>query len=276
MAETSTRNDFYVTVSSNASTEYYPSNTVNHFRNRLAEPIRLSDGVKDGWEVGLIEILTPPNRAYLGLTKEDLTVELLYSKPEADGLNTEKRHTLTLNPFLDGAQFAVELANALLERDLPMEFKKIKVLRPLGRNLFSVVLNRHVYITFRERLRKKLGLDPKCMSESGAIGTDKEDSIECGGLVDVAAGFHSLWVYSDCCGHRAVGGVRVPLLRTIVVKTAALEEVVHQMFTRPDYVPVSQNYLPSLEVFITDNTGAPIPFFPGEAVITLHFRPRKD
>lgn len=276
MGETAIKKDFYVTVSSNASAKYYPSNTVSQFRNLLAEPIRLSEAA-EGWEVGLVEIVMPPNRAHLELSEEDLTVKLLFSKPMMQGPKIEVRHTVTLSPFTTAMEFTVRLAGALRAEDVPEQFRGgIKLSRPLGNSMFAMTLNRYTFITFSERVLRMIGIDHKCLTDFGAIGSETEKELMCWGLVDVTAGFHSLWVYSNCCEHRAVGGVRVPLLRTIVVKSKDLEDVVHQVFTRPDYIPVSQNYLSSLEVFITDNTGSPIPFFPGESVVSLHFRPKGD
>ena len=137
-------------------------------------------------------------------------------------------------------------------------------------------VERNMYLSFSEKLWQVLGFDASCAGEDGSnrkIGSVNRD-VKCPGFVDMHVGLHSLWVYSDCCGHRAVGGVRAPLLRTVKLKSSESGDVVHRVFTRPYYVAVSQSFMPSLEVFITDNTGQKVPFFPGELVGTLHFRPR--
>ena len=55
------RNQFYVTLFSNASKEVYPDNTLTAFRIHLAQPIDL--GSSSDWEVGLAELsYNAPNR----------------------------------------------------------------------------------------------------------------------------------------------------------------------------------------------------------------------
>ena len=271
--------DFYVTLSSNASVEYFPSNMVNAFSNRLAEPLRLDEGLSYEWEVGLVEIMVPPNRGHLDLGREDLTVELLHVTTLMNGqFVDEVRAVVELKPFWTGSAFTTNLQNALKDPSLPKAFKEhIRVDQPRegGTNVFGLHLDTEMYVKFTPRMRKVLGVDPKYVDECGRVGTIEHEGMTIEGVVDLTAGFHSMWVYSNCCEHRAVGGVRVPLLRTLVLKSKDFERVYHRIFIRPDYVPVSLNYLPSLEVFITDNTGTPIPFFPGEAVVNLHFRPRR-
>ena len=99
-----TPKDFYVTVSSNASTEFYPSNKVNHFFNRLSEPIQLSEA--NHWEVALTEVMLPPTLSHLDLTNDDLKLKL---RVRFAGLLDGKRHhldaELQLKPFADGNTF---------------------------------------------------------------------------------------------------------------------------------------------------------------------------
>ena len=48
-------NEFYVTLPSNASTNFFPANKPHEYKIRLAHPIQL----RGNWEVGLAEILYP-------------------------------------------------------------------------------------------------------------------------------------------------------------------------------------------------------------------------
>ena len=47
---------FYVTLPSDISGYYFPSNTINNIRTKLATPIEFE---RDRWEVGLVEISYP-------------------------------------------------------------------------------------------------------------------------------------------------------------------------------------------------------------------------
>ena len=71
-------NDFHVTLTSNACTDYFPSNTVGRFSNLLAHPLELTDGGDGrGWEVGLKEVSFPGYRTPLALKKEDYIVTFM-------------------------------------------------------------------------------------------------------------------------------------------------------------------------------------------------------
>ena len=278
MAKTEARgqNDFFVTVSSNASTQFYPENVVAHFRNQLAEPLRLSEIEK--WEVALSEIVCPPVKCVSEFSTEDLTVTLDYF-PGGEHPDNEVRVTLIIGSFNDARTFAHEIhaaARTAFEKYANPLLTSFRVnLNPTEQSVvFKVVQN--IYIGFSEKLWKILGLDGSCVGEEGHLRKvgSRHKQIRCTGFFDMYAGLHSLWVYSDCCEHRSVGGVRAPLFRTVVVKTAEMGDVIHRVYNRPYYLPVSQSYLPSLEMFITDNTGQKVSFFPGELVCTLHFRLR--
>lgn len=264
--------DFYVTLSSNASVEYYPHNTLNHFRNRLAEPIRLDNPSQ--WQVALTEISAPANWSHV-LSEEDLTVKLLGWRHERglgdDVTLGQVQGSVTLKPFIHGRDLPKALSQAL--RDQDDLFKNgIKMTYAMGNNHVILTLRRRVFVTFSQRLRDALGLGSESVTVSGALGSEREKkSYLC--ALDINAGFRSLWVYSDCCEHRLVGDVRAPLLRTLW-KNDYPEFAFHDTFRPPYYLPVSGGHLSSLEIVITDNTGKPIAFRPGEVVLTLHFRPR--
>ena len=59
---TTTSNDFYVTLPSNASTDEFQGNAPNHFTVRLPHPLHLQWG---GWTVGLSSLFFPDIRANL-------------------------------------------------------------------------------------------------------------------------------------------------------------------------------------------------------------------
>jgi hypothetical protein len=90
--------------------------------------------------------------------------------------------------------------------------------------------------------------------------------------VDVDAEYRTLWIYSNACAHRRVGGTRTPLLRTIPVIERDMYTQAYIHYQKPYYIPVSQNYFPALELLITDTAGRKIPFQAGQVIATLHFR----
>lgn len=78
-------NDFYVTLPSNASMQYFPQNTQSSYRTKLTSPLMLNSA----WEVGLSEIFIPRNwfnigdhnnsyTVYLKTRKSDITTTVQY------------------------------------------------------------------------------------------------------------------------------------------------------------------------------------------------------
>ena len=62
--------NFYVTLPSNASMQYFPKNTQSSYRTKLASPLILNGE----WEVGLAEIFIPRNWFNVGEHNNDYTL----------------------------------------------------------------------------------------------------------------------------------------------------------------------------------------------------------
>lgn len=71
-------NDFYVTLPSNASMQYFPQNTQSSYRTKLISPLMLNNE----WEVGLSEIFIPRNWFNIGDHNNNYTVYLKTSKSD--------------------------------------------------------------------------------------------------------------------------------------------------------------------------------------------------
>jgi hypothetical protein len=71
-----------------------------------------------------------------------------------------------------------------------------------------------------------------------------------------------------------VGEVMVPLLRTLPIVNDK-REVVHSIFDKPHYVPLSRFQFENVEILITSDTGLELSFPQGHTVVTLHFRRAK-
>lgn len=268
---------FYVTLSSNACQEIFPQNTVSHFWNLLASPLELKEHT-DGrsWEVGLVSLCLPGHRARLTLEKEDYTFTFWTPSqnpegraPKPEELQTDEvGHFYALNDFV---------------KTMNMNFRNSKVLSGLSKNckidgyerlgVFRLRTPKNVFIKMTDKMMNVLGLDPRERNPQGFFGSAKKRCITWG-HVDAWVGSKSLWVYSDCCEYRAVGGSRVPLLGTVCVSKWEATDLVNRQYDSPLYLPVRQHYIDSIEVSIKDNTGGDVSFFPGEALMTLHFRRR--
>ena len=259
-------NDFYVTVTSNGSTKYFPDNTVGSFSNHLAEPIRLSDYA--GWEVGLTEITFPTVRNHVVFSRDDLICNVRMERSHNQGALSV---VVRLRPFYDAVSFASMFKAAMKTSRLPNANLGIKVRVPYGKNLIMFELLPWFFVSFSEKVWKVLGLDSKLATVSKYMLGNPDKNVKAYGMVNSRAQCRSVWVYSNCCMYRIVSDVRVPLLRTVEIRDGETD-VIHRVFTHPYYLPVSQSFLPSLEMYLRDNTGKPLDFFSGETVATLHFK----
>ena len=105
---TTTSDDFYVTLLSNASTEEFQANAPNHFTVRLPRPLHLPG---EGWQVGLSSLSLPDTRAnlYRLVLKQQYLFSLKWFVLR-NGKRTKRRTTVQmddidhLDSVLDGEQ----------------------------------------------------------------------------------------------------------------------------------------------------------------------------
>ena len=89
--------------------------------------------------------------------------------------------------------------------------------------------------------------------------------------MDLYRGFNSLYVYCDAAEAIPVGDTKAPLLR-VVDAARNFGDLIHRLYTTPQYVPVSRKEFNTMEIYIRDGTGRPVPFEFGKVIATLHFR----
>ncbi|KAG8174224.1 hypothetical protein JTE90_016548 [Oedothorax gibbosus] len=68
--------NFYVTLTSTASMDYFPNNTQSSYRTKLNTPLRLNGD----WEVALSEICMP--RTWFNIAEHNNTYTLSFEKEE--------------------------------------------------------------------------------------------------------------------------------------------------------------------------------------------------
>ena len=85
--------------------------------------------------------------------------------------------------------------------------------------------------------------------------------------------FKSIFVYTDIIKDQIVGDTQVPLLGALPV----IEKPGNQLywaFQHPLYVPITKNFIDTIEIKMTDETGKTIMFKDGLAIVRLHIRKR--
>lgn len=256
--------DFYVILSSNASAAYYPHNTLTHFWNRLPRAIEMAEGE---WKVGLAEFQAPVN--WVHLTERDAEIKIVTVNRKDGNATTENKTSILHGRYNDLRSFVKAL------KDVFQNETKIRATYSLPTRSMKISLAPGTFMTVSGRMLTMLGLTTdraqKTDADAYTLGDVKRKTVYEGRL-DLDAGFHTLWIYSNACAHRIVGDVRAPLLRMVAVGTSEAGEIKSINFDNVHYVPVSQSYFQTLEIFITDTAGRPVPFLPGQVTATLHFR----
>ena len=68
-----------------------------------------------------------------------------------------------------------------------------------------------------------------------------------------------------------MGDIKAPLLH-VVDAPGNFGDLIHRLYTTPQYVRVSSKEFNTVEIDIRDDTGRSVPFEFGKVVATLHFR----
>ena len=89
--------------------------------------------------------------------------------------------------------------------------------------------------------------------------------------VDPNRGLYSLYVYCDAAEAIPVSDIKDPLLR-VVDSAGNFGDTINRLYMTPQYVPVSKKEFNTVEIYIRDDTGRPVPFEFGKVITTLHFR----
>lgn len=250
---------FYVTVSSNVNTDYFPDNKLTHFFNRLQTPLNLHN---QKWVVGLAEIQCPFNwkdvqegECYCTLLNvNSLLKETCYI---AAGHYAKNRYLIH---YLNDA-----ITNLKDEDMRDNIFFKIDVVS----GKVVVELPENILISFSPKLTRILGFE--------STQPDKINSKYKGrDVMDINDGFHHLFVYTNLIEARPVGDTIAPLLRIIPVLHAGGTVNKINSFNNVHYLPVKRQIFESVEIDIRDGTGDNIPFERGSILITLHFKFQND
>lgn len=243
---------FYMTLPSNSSLEYFPDNTLTKFKVKLPESIRF-EGTP--MEVGLSELHFPH-------TWNNITGGRLYfDHPGTLGwrvCNLLDGHYDTVPQLIDQVQSAIN--ESLLNND-PEQFKFIY--NSLTRKVTIQVLGIHKLMLV-DPVASILGFKHSTLIETTTTAPLVGD-------VNIITG---LYVYTNIVSAQVVGDTNVPLLRTVPVEGRVGETVV-KSYDRPHYLPVSVKHFDTVEINITDHTGTPVPFESGRVIVKLHFRPTR-
>ena len=266
-------NQFYVVLPSDSSMNYYPDNTVAHYKTKLTYPICIDDD----FEVALTELIYP--MSYHNFIPTD-RVSLRYP-PEGREINDNrlKSHNL-VNWELQSGYFKDEKELVdFLNVDL---MKNFSTLYSGDFAPFFTYDERKKKIRFR--MRGTLDLDEDVRSYSADFNArEARMSLELINKLKLGStdpfelsGYQNLmYVYSDIVSTSLVGDVQAPLLRVIALK-GEWDETISEVCHNPYYLPVARRGFDTIEININTELGTPMPFTGGKSVAILHFRRRNE
>jgi hypothetical protein len=289
----SVMNGFYVVLPSNSSMDYFPENTVAHYKTKLARGI-CSD---DNYEVALVEIIYPVN--YLNfIARQKLIVEYFKAtKIGRVGFKWELK-----SGFYKNEEALVEYLNneltphfkKMYEGEFEPLFKYDRIMKEIRFMLKgNLILNHNLkgirkHMPFR-RGPEQMGFNRAIINHLGLSqhyypatddgdenAEDDEKTEEFHSRIIPGSGTFELgqrimYIYTDIVSPYLVGDVQTPLLRVVIPK-GERDEIVSTTFTNPFYVPVARRDINEIEININDDQGHPIPFTGGKASVVLHFR----
>ena len=210
--------EFYVTLPSNSSMEYFPDNKTSNFVTKLSRTLQL-DGE---WEVGLAEIVYPhtwyniregknsveiyaPDNLYLVFKTVEFSIQPGYYEKVQDVINALRK---------------AGLAN-LSDVDLS----------------YDVKCGRHVVVKLRGDIARMFGF----LNDTTIRASDEKGFT----LALPETGNQYFYVYTDIIKGQYHGDVVVPVLHTVTVK-GEHGSYVSRDFERPHYVPLNKKFLTRL------------------------------
>ena len=265
----------YLTLPSNSSADYFFDNRPSHFVTKLPQAIQLSGE----WEVGLAEIQfintfsnVPDKQIWFTYQRsgpaKDPTRLLDPTVHSGGRVYTDIKQKATLKGgFYESSEVFIQALNEASEEEVerlpnsnhPVNFKY----NPATRKVSLRVFEDNASVTLSKPLQAILGFLHSFYHGPGVFTAEE--------MVDINQDYKSMFVYCDLVTPRPVGDAMVPLLRTLPIIDQQ-HKVIHAIFDRPHYIPLSRFQFDTVEILITSDLGQELSFPQGHTVVTLHFR----
>ena len=278
----------YLTLPSNSSQSFFPSNEAGHFITQLPQTQTLSDD----YEVGLTEIQFSNN--YQNVTKatfkytETHTTDILNAQGNKQGTRTktEGEFIEVPNGLYESNGNFIEVLNQLADHHLEKfcwaekqnakkKKKKLKNKNPIKFkynsytkrvSVFLYKKNAKSQLILSDALKEILGFNQDMLTGKRLLTADR--------AMDLDQRVKSIFVYTDLVQRRPVGDAVVPLLRTLPPVDKS-KETMHYLFEKPHYMSLSRFQFDTVEILLTSDRGEPISFDSGHTIATLHFRRKR-
>lgn len=265
---------FYLTLPSNSSQQYYGRQTPAHYRTRLAVPLHLDP---HAYEVGVTEVSLP------AATYNVPAFNVTRSWVSKDG-DYDQQHTFHVErDYYKSVEHFVTILN---RHSASADGENIFLYdRESGRVTCWVGVGFRV--TFDDVLGVVLGFgDSKTFKLGGLLesvyGEElthfKGNSVTGRAEANVNRLRESLSLYTDIVVPQRVGGHTQPLLRHLADMSVGEEEetdVVRDCFENVHYIPLQRGCIESIDIYYADVTGREPSYPSGSSLCKLHVRRKR-
>lgn len=255
--------EFFVTLLSNSSANFFPDNKTSSFTVQLAEKITLNGS----WSVGVAEIHY--NYNFFNVTVNNNAVIATKNESNSSENTIHSLHTVDITPgFYACVTDLVETINTEMKKRWMISAPLISIDKINNR---TVVNKQSVYkklecISFQGRMAMQLGFEP------GKNILHHELSPHIGntsfGVPD------QMLIYTDIIEPTYIGHEKACVLKIVNTNTNAYKfgDICYKEYTHIHYMNVQKREFESISVDIRDYAGSFIPFQHGILTIKLHFK----
>jgi len=242
--------EFYVTLPSNSSMNYFRDNSAAKFTTKLLQPIELDD---ESWVVGLVEIIFPMSffnvqkgrNSMLYTQKDNAVMEELKLNP---GHYQSMDHLLQYVNAVSGFRESITLSyNAITGHVISKVAPDRKLF--LGPGIADIL----GYKSGESEIKEGRHMSPYNAKLFNEIP-------------------QQLYIYMDLLVPQIIGDTCAPLLRIVGIEdVTTFGKVIVKTYDNPHYVPLLKRRFESIEIELRDAQGKLAPFQYGPTTIKLHF-----
>lgn len=260
-------NNFFLTLMSNSSLNYYSENKTSGFTVHLPQKIQLTGN----WVVALAELHYPYNFFNVSDGENVICVEFdtVNHQSETDLNIIEKKKSKISPGFYKNIDCILKAVNSKLSQYVDCDILSQNEMD--GRTVVNIdkCLSTNLKaITFSPRLAMQLGFNP----EDNILDFDRSNNVG-----NIYFGIpDQMLIYTDVVEPVFIGHEKAQVIK--IVNTAGesrscmFGDVHTTEFQRMHYIPVMKKDFESISVDIRDCTGSYMPFRHGVSTVKLHFR----
>ena len=258
--------NFYMTLPSNSSMAYFPSNTMAEFTTKLPKEVNLTGQ----WSVGLSDIMFPKSFAFSKTFFDVYSAGLQSKDPGGEAPPRYQKRYTTEDEYFPSNYHFIEHLNALMKADSKSPQVQFKV---TAKDIVSIKLPKKYGVNLSDILKKVLGFAPDTTmvdfynsgQHKGAYSITGTKRMDLGSIP-------TIYVYADIIEPTIVGDKLAQLLDVIAISDDTKQKMCSYRVEKPRYVPLQAKNIAFPKISLMTDLGTPVPFVQGRVIVKLHFK----